>query len=326
MHVNLRFAGQMKDWVLDYLMDRPFQIQHLQLDATNLVSDACWRLLFQRFGPTLQTLKLSNLDSSFDDDTVEELAQSCVALRQLKLTQCWKLGDRSVRAISGLKNLEQLSLNLVQEPETDSLLATVDNVGPNLRTLSLEGFPGVDDRVLQRIHGQCRHLSKLRFTDNAVCTDKGFAELFRDWANPPLEWVDLSSTRDVDKTNADGPTEPIGLASQGLIALMEHSGAKLRKLNISSCRHVSHEAFEAVFSEDKRYPQLQEIDVSFHMAMDDYLVGCIFRSCPAIKKLVAFACFKIQGAPVPVGVALIGGLKAQDPIIVEGESKDHAAI
>ncbi|KAF4209235.1 hypothetical protein CNMCM8980_005095 [Aspergillus fumigatiaffinis] len=316
--VNLRFAGQIKDRVVEYMIDRDLQVRQLLLDAANLVSDIYWRRLFQKLGSQLESLKLSNLDFSFDDETVETLCRNCTALKRLKLKQCWKIGSNSLRAISTLPTLEHLSLDTVQELEIESLLQMANTLGPNLRTLSLEGFRNADDRLLDLIHDKCRLLSKLRFSDNALCSDRGFVNLFTDWANPPLRFVDLSSTRDVDNANPDGPVEAIGFASQGFIALMNHSGSTLQKLNISSCRHISRAAFEEVFSEEKTYPFLQELDVSFHTVMDDFLIGKIFQSCPAIKKVVAFACFNVRDVRVPVGVALVGGLKVQHSIVVEG--------
>jgi DNA repair protein RAD7 len=316
--VNLRFAGQIKDRVVEYMIDRDLQVRQLLLDAANLVSDIYWRRLFQKLGSQLESLKLSNLDFSFDDETVETLCRNCTALKRLKLKQCWKIGSNSLRSISTLPTLEHLSLDTVQELEIESLLQMANTLGPNLRTLSLEGFRNADDRLLDLIHEKCRLLSKLRFSDNALCSDRGFVNLFTDWANPPLRFVDLSSTRDVDNANPDGPVEAIGFASQGFIALVNHSGSTLQKLNISSCRHISRAAFEEVFSEEKTYPFLQELDVSFHTVMDDFLIGKIFQSCPAIKKVVAFACFNVRDVRVPVGVALVGGLKVQHSIVVEG--------
>ncbi|KAE8349260.1 hypothetical protein BDV28DRAFT_64175 [Aspergillus coremiiformis] len=318
-NVNLRFAGQLKDKVVKYLLERDLQIKSLQLDAANLVSDTYWRRLFEKLGPQLESLKLSNLDFSLDDETIEVMCRYCTELRRLKLKQCWKMGDGSLQALSSLASLQHLSLNIVRETDSESLLEVVSKLGPRLQTLSLEGFPNVDNILLETIHEKCRLLSKLRLSENAVCTDKGFARLFTDWSNPPLEFVDFSSTRDVDNSNPDGPGDAIGLASEGLIALMNHSGPAIRKLNISSCRHVSRSAFEEVFSIEKIYPNLKELDVSFHPIMDDFLVGRIFHCCPAIKKLVAFACFNVRDVRVPVGVALIGGLKAQSTIVVEGK-------
>lgn len=319
VNVDLRFAGQMKDSVLDYMMTRNLNIKHLRLDAANLVSDACWRQLFRTSGPRLESLKLSNLDSSLDDESIQVMSKSCTNLRWLKLKECWKPGDDSLSAIATLPNLEHLSLNFLRETKGESVTQMVEKLGPNLQTLSLEGFHDADDKLLETIHRQCRKLSKLRFSNNAVCTDKGYASLFTDWPNPPLTFVDLSSTRDVDNQNPDGPPEPVGLASQGFIALMKHSGSKIQTLNISSCRHISHAAFEEVFAKDKTYPHLKELDISFHTVMDDYLVNCIFRCCPALKKLVAFACFSVRDVRVPAGVALIGSFISQDSIVVEGD-------
>ncbi|PWY64480.1 leucine rich repeat protein [Aspergillus heteromorphus CBS 117.55] len=314
--VNIRFAGQMKDKVIESMLGRNLKIKRLQLDAANLVSDTYWRRLFQNLGVQLESLKLSNLDFSLDDESVEVLCRCCTNLQRLKLKQCWKAGNHSLRAISNLSSLEHLSLSFVQEVHTEILLETISRVSPKLQTLSLEGFSNANDRLLEVVHDNCLTLKKLRFSHNAACSDAGFVRLFTDWENPPLEIVDLSSMRDLDNTNPESPTDAIGLASQGLVALMNHSGSRVQKLNISSCRHVSHSAFEEVFSHEKTYPHLKELDVSFHTVIDDYIVGRIFRCCPKIRKLVAFACFNLRDVQIPIGVALIGSLKAQDPMIV----------
>ncbi|GMF75240.1 unnamed protein product [Aspergillus oryzae] len=319
-NVNLRFAGQLKNTVIEYLLGRDLRLKYLQLDAANLVSDSHWRRLFEKLGPQLEALKLSNLDFSLDDETVEVLCRNCTELRRLKLKQCWKVGHISLQALSSLTSLEHLSLDLVQETSNDSLIKVVSTVGPRLHTLSLEGFPNADNCLLETIHDKCRSLSKLRLSGNVVCTDEGFAKLFTGWPNPPLEYVDFSSTRDVENSNLDGSRDAIGLASEGLIALMDHSGSAIQKLNISSCRHVSRAAFEEIFSDGKVYPNMKELDVSFHTVMDDYLISRILQCCPVIKKLVAFACFNVRDVRIPVGVAMIGGLKAQDTIVTEGRS------
>ncbi|KAE8144281.1 RNI-like protein [Aspergillus avenaceus] len=320
VNVNLRFAGQIKDSVFEYMLGRELKIKRLQLDATNLVSDSYWRRLFKILGPQLEILKLSNLDFSLNDETVKVMCGCCTTLRRLKLNQCWKIGDDSLQALSSLNSLEHLSLDLTRETKNESILEVVSSIGPRLRTLSLEGFPNADDELLQVIHHSCDSLRKLRLSNNSVCTDKGFRRLFTGWSNPSLEFVDFSSMRDLDNSDLDSPEGVIGLASEGFVSLMEHSGTTIRKLNISSCRHISRDAFEHVFSGGKIYPNLRELDISFHTVMDDYLIGKILQCCPAIKKLVAFACFNVRDVRIPAGVALIGGLKAQGTIVFEGTS------
>lgn len=309
--LNLRFVTPMKDRVFHYMMDRDMNIQDLHLDSPNLVTDVCWRQLFTQLGPRLQSLKLWNLDSAFDDETIRVMCNNSTTLRRLKLKYLWKIGDKALEAISTMKTLEHLSLHLVQETNPDPLFRVIADVGPKLRSLSLEEFTLADDRLLQKIHAHCHNLFKLRLTKNAIYTDKGLAALFRDWSNPALRFVDFHSLRDVDMSSPSGPPEPVGLASDGFIALMEHSGSRIENLNIASCRHIAYTAYEEVFSEHKRYPELSYLDIAFNGVVDDYLTQCIFRCCPALTRLVVFGCFKIRDLRVPKGVAVIGTMGAK---------------
>ncbi|KAJ5919034.1 hypothetical protein N7466_009977 [Penicillium verhagenii] len=309
--LNLRFVTAMKDPVFEYLMDRDTKIQDLHLNSPNLVTDTCWRQLFTKIGPQLQSLKLWNLDSAFDDETAEVMSKNCINLRRLKLKYLDKLGDKTIEAISTMKTLQHLSLHLTRETKPEPLLQAIAHLGPNLYSLSLESFQLADDRLVQHIHEHCRELSKLRIADNAIITDKAMADLFRGWSNPGLRFVDFSGLRDVDMANPHGPSEAVGLASGGFIALMEHSGLKLQNLKVTSCRHISHAAYEEVFAENKRYPELKSLDLAFNAPVDDYIIQCIFRCCPALKKIVVFGCLKIRDLRVPKGVAVIGTLGAK---------------
>ncbi|KKZ60718.1 hypothetical protein EMCG_04645 [[Emmonsia] crescens] len=320
--VNLRFAGQLKDKQLEYMMGHNKFVKHLHLDASNLISNECWQKFFKTCGSRLESLKLSNLDYALNDESIAVMAENCTNLRRLKLTTCWLLSDEALRSISKLPKLEQLSLDFEKETSSEALLEVVDKLGPNLQTLSLNGFKNADDTVLDMIHQRCRRLSKLRFADNCICTDAAYARLFTDWDNPPLTYVDLSSTRDVDNKNPDGPEEPIGLASAGFTALMNHSWKSLEKLNICSCRHISHQSLSAAFNgTNNKYPRLKEFDISFHTAADDFLVLSIFKSCPALRKVIAFACFGIRDVSIPPGVALIGGLNAHHTALQQDKMK-----
>jgi DNA repair protein RAD7 len=309
--LNLRFVTPMKDRIFQYMMDRDMNIQDLHLDSPNLVTDEVWRQLFTRLGPRLRSLKLWNLDSAFDDETVEVMSQNCTQLQRLKLKHLNKIGDKALEAISTMKSLQHLSLHISQETTPEPLLQILTELGPNLRSLSLEEFYYADDRLLELIREKCRHLTKLRLAINAELTDKAFANLFRGWSNPPLTFADFHRVRDVDMANPGGPPEPVGLASDGFVALMEHSGAKLQSLNVASCRHISYAAYEEAFGEHKRYPELKYLDIAFNSVVDDYLAQCIFRCCPALTRLVVFGCFKIRDIKIPRGVAVIGTVGAK---------------
>ena len=317
--LDLRNAGQFKDDVIDYILERRVPLRSVRLDASNLVSDQKWREFFDRAGQNLETLELSWLDYVMDDDTVLHLASGCPNLKKLTLKKCFRIGDDALRYISQLQNLEQLSLCLMSSVSNDSLTGVVHSIGANLRTLSLRRFQDADDSLLEAIRSKCSRLTKLSITDNDTCIDAAYAALFMNWKNPALSIVNLSSNRDIDNNSPEGPEDAVGLASAGFKALMAHSGSKLERLNISSCRHVSREALNEVFDGIKHYPSLQVVDVSFVSRMDTVTMAGLFRSCPSISRVAAFGCFDVKDVVVPAGVALIGVPTAQDSIVQEGD-------
>lgn len=295
-------------------MEKAKEVKHIQLYAANLVTNAMWHKFFQQRGRNLQTLKLQWLDASFNDQVVEEMATHCQNLRRLKLKLCRQVGVDALDSITRLTSLEHLSLQIAQTVRSERLVNLVRCVGTKIQTLSLEKFIDADDTVLQAIHHECKALSKLRLSDNDCYTDAGFTALFTEWQNPPLKFVDVNSTRDVDNSNSNGPEQPNGCASEGLKALMAHSGGKLEHLDIASCRHITHAAFAEAFDGRKMYPCLKEINISFCNTVDTVTVAGMFKSCPALKKLVAFGCFNVEDVVVPSGIVLIGVPKAQDAI------------
>ncbi len=318
--VNLRFAGQLKSEALMYMIEKNTKIKHLHLGATNLIGNDTWRTLFKVRGPQLESLKLSELNDSFNDETAQEMALHCQQLRRLKLRQCSHLSSASLASISSMPTLEHLTLAVGQDASSEILVRLVQNLGPSLRTLCLENYSEIDDTVSEAIKEYCTKLTKLRLTGSTVCSDIGFAKLFTSWDNPPIPYLDLTDNRDIDNSNPDGPAESlIGLGSEGFKALMKHSGSRLERLNVHSCRHISHEALSTVFDGNLQYPSLKDIDMSFVTVVDDFIMAGVFKSCPALAKFAVFACFKARDARIPAGVAVIGLPNAQDAVVIEGD-------
>ena len=347
--VNLRCAGQMKDDGLRLMIDKCNNIRHIQLGALNLISEDVWIELFHHRGAQIETLKLSELQGEFTDKAALELTQHCTNLKRLKLRGCSHLTETAVQAFSNLSKLEHLTLAIAQVDTTaDTLIDLINKLGPNLKTLCLEGFdndddstdddpegetngegeattekPNAHDEVLLAIRDNCTQLRKLRITGNSHCTDRMFAELFSTWKNKSLVHADFSECRWIDNNDPAGPQDyPVGFAYDAFEALMQHSGTTLERLDLHSCRHISHAALTEVFDGKKRYPQMRSIDLSFVSYVDEEVLAGIFRSCPQLSKLVVFACFNARGAEIPPGVAVIGLPNAQDSIVIQGFMDD----
>ena len=90
---------------------------------------------------------------------------------------------------------------------------------------------------------------------------------------------------------------------------------------MSSCRHISHDAFTAVFDGVRTYPALESLSVSFCSGVDDAVVAGIFKSCPNLRKIDVFGCFAVKDVQVPRGVVLLGRPNAQDGLAIEGDGE-----
>ena len=317
-HVNLRNAGQLKADCLLYMVEKCQHVVELQLGATNLVHDSAWQQLFEITGPQLESFKISHLNDAFGDDILKLMAERCSRLQRLKLASCTKI--TSLVPIASMSTLRHLSLSVAQETSSATLTDIVADVGLELRTLSLHEYPEMEDDILKSIHDTCNSLTKLRLTGSTNFTDKAFADLFDSWPNPPLRFADFSNDRDMDTGNPDGDAANImGFGPSALIALMAHSGVTIEKLDLSSDRHITHEALTEVFNGKTTYSNLIELNLSFVMQVDEVVMTGIFKSCPKLRKLVVFACFNAKGATIPAGVAVIGLPNAQDNVVIEGD-------
>jgi DNA repair protein RAD7 len=324
--LTLYNAYQLKDTSIDYMLDKSHNLTDLRIYAANLVNNEKWSELFKKLGKNLKTLKLRWLDASFTDQQISDLVKYCPNLTRLKLEIMWKITPDSLEEIGKLEKLEHLSLEFLghQHVSNEDVETLITKVGHGLKTLSLRNFVELNDDGLWAIRVNCKQLTKLRITGTDQPTDAGWDSLFNGWSNPPLLQADFSGARDVDNHNPDGPQEeegedPVGFGSQGFKALMRHSGAKIRKLNLASCRHISLGTLLDVFAGETvegvpaEYPELQEVDLSFVNEMDDVALNGLTRSSPKLKRVLLFGNFGI-GSEVhaPKGVVIIGPPRVLD--------------
>ncbi|KAI0011076.1 hypothetical protein F4779DRAFT_574922 [Xylariaceae sp. FL0662B] len=305
-NLKLRNAIQFKDSVMEYLIGRHITLGSLYLHGANLLSETCWGKFLNTKGKNLNSLRVYFTDRHFNDKVVETLKDRCPSLTRLKIYHNQQVSDEGVDHIADLQDLEHLSLQLIKQTSTEPYVRLVQKLGKQLRTFSLRHVYDVDDRLLDALHDHCTSLTKLCITHSEVMTDAGFARLFKDWKNKPLTILNLELCRHVDATKPRENPHLVGLCSNGFRAIMNHSGKHLKKLCVHGCRHISRQAFEEVFSVDKEYPELSKFEISFCEEVTDFIVGCIFRSCPNMKELIIHGCIKVKDVRVPRGKILVG--------------------
>lgn len=318
-NLKIRNAIQFKDEVMEYLLSRDkVELEGLYIHGANLVSAEMWKKYLTTKGGSLREFQIYYTDRHFDDECMTALRTAAPELKRLKVYNNQQVGGDGIRELVHLKKLQYLSIHLHRNVHSDIYVEVLRSIGAGLRTLSLRWTPELDNTVLDAIHNNCHHLSKLRITDSEVMTDAGFARLFTDWRNPGLTFIDLQKCRHVDSQKPRDNPDGIGLCSEGFKALMAHSGKSLQKLNLHACRHISKQAFDEVFSLQKTYPELKSLEISFCEEVNDYVVGSVFRSCPNLRELNVFGCMRVKNARVPRGKILVGVPNALG-MVIEGQ-------
>lgn len=315
---------------MDYLISRNIELEDLYLHGANLISESRWMEYLQKKGRFLRSLRVYYTDKHFGDRVLCLLPTTCPSLHRLKVCHNQEVTGTGVTAIAQIPTLRHLSLDLRHEPHPDVYVNLISKIGAHLQTLSLTRVRNADNTVLDAVHTHCRSLIKLRITDSEVMTDAGFVRLFRDWANPGLQFLDLQKCRQLDSARPRENPDGIGLCSDGFRALMAHSGKTLRELNVHACRHIGRIAFEDVFGVKNSLPgggtglmyeALAKLEISFCEEVTDYVVGSIFRSCPNLRELNVFGCMKVRDVRVPRGKILVGVPNARG-MIIEGDDDD----
>lgn len=310
-HLKLRNAIQFKNQVMEFLLSTKIDLISFDLHGANLIDDERWDQFLRQKGPSLRTLKVHYTNNYFGDKALETIAQCCVKLHRLKISHNSRVSNEGLNSIAALGQLEHLSLELYraqgsQEVCSKPLVRIMDSIGPRLQTFSLRNVRMINDNVLEAIHRNCQALQKLRITGSEKLSDQSFCLLFKNWANPPLRYIDFSGCRHVDAVQPRENEGNIGLCSAGFEAMMSHSGSQLEHLDITGCRHISRGTLEVVFGSENKYESLERMDVSFCAEVNDFVVGCIFRSCPRLKVLTVFGCIGVEEVKVPRGKILIG--------------------
>ncbi|VBB76239.1 Putative protein of unknown function [Podospora comata] len=317
--LKVRNAIHFKDEVVEYLVDRHIVLEDLYLHGCNLISEGKWIEYLQRKGQPLRSLRVYWTDKHFTDAVLAVIPTSCPNLTRLKVCHNQAVTGEGLNHIAKIATLRHLSLDLREAIHPDVYVKLLTAIGPQLETLCLTRVPELDNTVLDALHMHCRNLKKLRITDSELMTDAGFARLFTStWSNPGLVFLDLQKCRQLESTKPRENPDGIGLCDEGFKALMAHSGKTLQNLNVHGCRHISSKAFEEVFTADKTYKNMHKMEISFCEEVTDFVVGCIFRSCPNLRELNVFGCMKVKDVRVPKGKILVGVPNAKG-MVIEGE-------
>jgi len=186
------------------------------------------------------------------------LANSCrESLEALRLREVGKLDDEFLKEIERIKGLKELD---IAEPAAscseNAVVGMMRAMGASLTKLDLSKHDLLTDEFLAcGLKPYTRVLESLALSYLPELTDRGVADFFEAWENPPL--TSLSMARNHE------------LGTDALNAVMKHSGARLEVLVVNGWKDVGEEALRMV---GRLGVELRRVDVGWCREMDDFVV------------------------------------------------------
>lgn len=326
-------------------------LEHLSLSlspAAEIPVEALVEMV-NALGPNLQTLSLERFPN-LTDEVLDAIRTYCPRLTKLRLSHndvCtdagfaalfsgWSAdaaanGDRSTssktntdfRAISPLRFADFSSTREVNSDDgggndTNDNDDDPDNPPPSTTIgLGSSGFTALMNHASHSLThlnlSSCRHISHAALIE-AFCFG-------HDYPNNSNTNDNNNNKRHINITNEDLYASPSPAPeSKNNYTYTDSSSTNPKTKNVSR----------------RTYPSLKHIDLSFVPTVDELVLAGIFKSCPALERVVAFGCFGIDAAAaaaaaagngngnsksmetagpvVPPGVVLIGVPRAQDAI------------
>jgi DNA repair protein RAD7 len=146
-----------------------------------------------------------------------------------------------------LVNLVHLDISDAGDITDEGVVPLINAVGTNLEVLIVDKNENLSDRILiEGVRMSCTKLSELGLGFLSQLQSTGVEGLFAGWENRPLVRINLHRCREIK--------------DDALKAIVEHSGATLRFLDVNSDDYLREEQLKAMA---EGCPEMRELDLSF---------------------------------------------------------------
>lgn len=271
--LRLHMVGQIDDSVLSFYGQHLKHLTSLALRGCFLITTGGWAKFFEVVGPRLELLELSDT-SRFDAGTAKALVKNCPKLKSLTIRRATHLDDEAVAHLTSLKHLKKLDLGHAGAKVSDeTIINLLQSCGKTLEFLDLSALRELTDAVvLEGIGKNCEKLQSLSLNDLDLLSDDGINKFFSEWSdNPPLLSLEIERC-------------PL-LHKEALSAILAHSGANLRNLNLNSMDELTREGILQI-AETNALPMCESLDLSWIRAVDDLVLERLLENAPSLRKLL----------------------------------------
>ena len=161
--VSRKYVHLMRPEILEPVLRRYHQVEHLDLSSCLEVKDSCLATVAKLTSTRLLSIKLMRT-KGFGAVGVRSLVE-CESLQEVDVSFCTQAGDVEMISLSVLKHLQKLKLTQCRNV-TDVGLSALSSC-KELRTLGLKFCSGIGDKGIQDVATGCPQLRdiELSFTE-----------------------------------------------------------------------------------------------------------------------------------------------------------------
>lgn len=281
--LRLDYCGRVNDAVISSWNTSLPRLTSIELLGPFLVRVPAWQSFFKAH-PNLDAFRITQ-NPRFDVECLKELINNSPGLTDLRLREVGKMCDDFLEVLrcSDLV-LTYLDLAYPGNPELVgemAVVALVEKLGPNLKHLDLSGITSITDEFFIHWAKCCApKLDSLAIADLEEITDVNVGQFFLEWrGNSRLTSVDLSRNHN--------------LSSLALNGILQHSGPRLKSLNINGWKATSNESLNTIA---EHCTSLIKIDVGWCREVDDFVLAKIQEECKDLKDLNCWGCNRVTHA------------------------------
>ncbi|XP_043944447.1 dynein regulatory complex subunit 6 [Protopterus annectens] len=267
-HLEINDMVTLTDSCIIALAEKCLHIQAVSLLGSPHLSDAAFKALVQ--GRKLSKVKIEG-NSRMTDATLKLLSKHCLSLTHVYITDCPRLTDSSLKALSALKTIVVLNIAdcvRVSDPGIRHFLEGPS--GSKVRELNITNCFRVSDITLLRIAQRCHSLTYLRLCYCEAMTDAGFEVL-----------GNLSSLLSIDLSGT-------GISDQSLAVIGSNTGIK--ELTLSECPGITDMGIQKFCTQVKG---LEHLDISHCFCLTNQSLKTLAFCCHLLTSLNIAGCPKM---------------------------------
>jgi len=281
-------CGKLTNEALVTIAEHCPTIRDLRLDGCYGIGDESLIKVAQTH-PKLESLTLGWIEK-FTSDFTEALGTGCPQLRTLGFIQCVNMNDVMLSPLGFLNHLESLTLEGIPQVSDAGVKNMMQASMTNMKRLSIVRCEGLTGNGVVDMISMCPNLTSIVLEDITEMDDSHLQQISLVCTN--LETFRISGCPSFEDAS--------------MIQLVQNNPTLVR-LGVCKNPKIGMKTVEEMC---KSCPKLQELDLSWSRATDDFVVDHLLKHSHRLRKITLWGCSRVTDVAVRVmlrhGLEVIG--------------------